>query len=120
MENAVEQLSQVSGIKGVIICGYDGLSISFKVSDSEKEADQFAEEISASFSEIYNNIQTSLARFDETNLSTIYLETEKYKFLAKILNDLEMILVTVAEKDARLGLVLLELEDAVKKIMEEE
>jgi predicted regulator of Ras-like GTPase activity (Roadblock/LC7/MglB family) len=113
MYQILEGLNKTSGIIGSMVVGNDGIVIA---ADLETKFDE--EAIGALAASITTNIQKSLERLETKPLTQVTVEAENAKLFfcnAKI-----GVLVVVAEPEVNIGLVRLEIRNAVSQLSKQE
>jgi predicted regulator of Ras-like GTPase activity (Roadblock/LC7/MglB family) len=113
MYQILEALNKTSGIIGSMIVGKDGIVIA---ADLKTQAEE--ETIGALAASITANVQKSLERLRTSPLHQVTIESDNAKFFftdAKI-----GIMVVLAEPDVNIGLVRLEIRNAVLKLSKQE
>ncbi len=109
MYNVLGELNKTSGIKGSMLVGNDGIIIAADL-DSQLED----ETVGAMAASIMSNVGKALGRLKHENPERITIEAEMGKIF---LNDAGVgILAVVTEPDVNVGLVRLEIRNAVTKI----
>ncbi|SYZ74025.1 conserved hypothetical protein [Candidatus Zixiibacteriota bacterium] len=109
MYQILEELNKTSGITGSMIVGNDGIVIAADLDTSFEE-----ETVGALAASITTNIQKSLDRLQQTPLSQVTIEATTGKLF---FTDAGIgILVVTAEKDVNIGLIRLEIKNAVSRI----
>ena len=112
MYNILGELNKTSGIKGSMLVGSDGIIIAADL-DSKYED----ETVGALASSIVSNITKAMDRLDQQQLDKITIEAENGKLF---LNDSNVgILAVVTEPDVNIGMVRLEIKNAVNQIAEQ-
>jgi len=112
MYNILGELNKTSGIKGSMLVGSDGIIIAADL-DSEYED----ETVGALASSIVSNITKAMDRLDQQQMDKITIEAENGKLF---LNDASVgILAVVTEPDVNIGMVRLEIKNAVNQIAEQ-
>jgi len=109
MYQILEELNKTSGITGSMIVGNDGIVIAADLDTSFEE-----EAVGALAASITTNIQKSLDRLQQTPLSQVTIEAANGKLFFS--NASIGILVVTAEKDVNIGLIRLEIKNAVTRI----
>ena len=112
MYQVLEELNRTSGITGSMIVGNDGIVIAADLDASFEE-----EAVGALAASITGNIQKSLDRLDQKSLSQVTIEAETGKLFFTG-NDIGILVVT-AQNDVNIGLIRLEIKNAVKKMKEQ-
>ncbi len=109
MYQVLEELNKTSGISGSMVVGNDGIVIAADMDASFEE-----ETIGALAASITSNIQKSLDRLEQAPLSQVTIEATSGKlFFANA--DIGTLVVT-AEKDVNIGLIRLEIKNAISKL----
>jgi hypothetical protein len=109
MYQVLEELNKTSGITGSMIVGKDGIVIAADLDTSFEE-----ETVGALAASITSNIQKSMDRLQQAPLAQVTIEAKSGKLFfseAKI-----GLLVVTAEDDVNIGLIRLEIKNAVNKI----
>jgi predicted regulator of Ras-like GTPase activity (Roadblock/LC7/MglB family) len=109
MYQVLEELNKTSGITGSMLVGNDGIVIASDLNTSFED-----ETIGALAASITSNIQKSLDRMQQTALRQITIEANTGKLFFADANI--GILVVTAEKDVNIGLIRLEMKNAISKI----
>lgn len=112
MYQVLEDLNKTSGITGSMIVGNDGIVIAADLDASFEE-----EAVGALAASITVNIQKSLDRLAQKSLSQVTIEAETGKLFFTG-NDIGILVVT-AQKDVNIGLIRLEIKNAIKKMKEQ-
>ncbi len=113
MYHILEGLNKTSGITGSMVVGNDGIVIAADLDSQVQE-----ETIGALAASITTNIQKSLERLGSAPLRQITIEAENAKlffFDARV-----GILVVMAEPEVNIGLVRLEIRNAINKLNSQE
>lgn len=109
MYQILEELNKTSGITGSMIVGNDGIVIASDLDTSLEE-----EAVGALAASITSNIQKSLDRLRQTDLAQVTIEAESGKLF---FSDAGVgILVVTAMRDVNIGLIRLEIKNAISKI----
>jgi predicted regulator of Ras-like GTPase activity (Roadblock/LC7/MglB family) len=109
MYQVLEELNKTSGITGSMIVGNDGIVIAADLDTSLEE-----EAVGALAASITSNIQKSLDRLQQTSLSQVTIEAESGKLF---FSDSGIgILVVTAQRDVNIGLIRLEIKNAVSRM----
>lgn len=109
MYQILEELNRTSGITGSMIVGNDGIVIASDLGTSLEE-----DTVGALAASITSNIQKSLNRLQQTPLSQVTIEAATGKLF---FSDAGIgILVVTAEKDVNIGLIRLEIKNAISRI----
>lgn len=109
MYQVLEELNKTSGITGSMLVGDDGIVIAADLDSSFEE-----DTVGALAASITSNIRKSMSRLQQTPLSQITIEAESGKLFfsgAKI-----GLLVVTAESDVNVGLIRLEIRNALSRI----
>lgn len=109
MYQVLEELNKTSGITGSMIVGGDGIVIAADLDTSFEE-----ETVGALAASITGSIQKSLDRLHQTPLSQVTIEAGSGKLFFS--NAGIGILVVTAERDVNIGLIRLEIRNAINKI----
>lgn len=109
MYDVLDDLNKTSGITGSMVVGNDGIVIAANLDESfESEA------IGALAASITTNIQKSLDRLKSTPLKQVTIEAEQGKLF---FTDAGLgILVVTTEKQVNIGLIRLEIKNAISKL----
>jgi len=113
MYQVLEVLNKTSGITGSMVVGNDGIVIAADLNTQIEE-----ETIGALAASITTNIQKSLKRMDATPLKQITIEADNAKLF--FFDATVGILVVVAEPEVNIGLVRLEIKNAISKLNNQE
>lgn len=109
MYQILEDLNKTSGITGSMIVGRDGMVIAADLHTSFEE-----EAIGALAASITSNIQKSMERLQQASLSQVTIEAASGKLF---FSDAQVgILVVTAETDVNIGLIRLEIKNAISRI----
>ncbi|UCD18541.1 MAG: roadblock/LC7 domain-containing protein [Candidatus Zixiibacteriota bacterium] len=109
MYQILDELNKTSGITGSMVVGNDGIVIASDLDTSLEE-----EAVGALAASITGNIQKSLDRMQQTPLKQITIEADTGKLF---LTDAGIgILVVTAERDVNIGLIRLEIKNAISRI----
>ncbi len=109
MYQILEELNKTSGITGSMIVGNDGIVIAADLDTSFEE-----EAVGALAASITSNIQKSMDRLQQASLSQVTIEAGSGKLFFSDANI--GILVVTAESDVNIGLIRLEIKNAVSRI----
>ncbi len=113
MYQILEVLNKTSGIIGSMVVGNDGIVIA---ADLNTQYDE--EAIGALAASITSNIQKSLERLESKPLTQVTIEADNAKMF---FCDAKMgVLVVVAEPGVNIGLVRLEIKNAISKLSRQE
>ncbi len=113
MYQILENLNKTSGISGSMIVGKDGIVIAADLNTQVNE-----EAIGALAASITSNIQKSLQRLDSSPLIQVSIEADNAKMF---FCDAGIgILVVLAEPEVNIGLVRLEMKNAIGKLTKQE
>ncbi len=109
MYQVLNELNKTSGITGSMVVGNDGIVIA-----ADLEATYEVETIGALAASIQANIQKSLDRLDTSSLKQVTIEAEQGKLF---FTDAGLgILVVTTAKDVNIGLIRLEIKNAISKL----
>jgi predicted regulator of Ras-like GTPase activity (Roadblock/LC7/MglB family) len=109
MYQILEELNKTSGITGSMVVGNDGIVIAADLDASFEE-----ETVGALAASITSNIQKSMGRMQQSPLSQVTIEADSGKmFLSE--TDIGLLVVT-AEPEVNIGLIRLEIKNAVMAI----
>jgi len=109
MYQILEELNRTSGITGSMIVGNDGIVIASDLGTSLEE-----DTVGALAASITSNGQKSLNRLQQTPLAQVTIEAATGKLF---FSDAGIgILVVTAEKDVNIGLIRLEIKNAISRI----
>ncbi|MBI5266623.1 MAG: roadblock/LC7 domain-containing protein [candidate division Zixibacteria bacterium] len=109
MYQVLDELNKTSGVTGSMVVGNDGIVIA---SDLSATFDQ--ETVGALAASITSNISKSLDRLHTSNLRQVTIEAENGKMF---FTDAGLgILVVTAEKECNIGLVRLEIKNAIGRL----
>ncbi len=109
MYQVLEELNKTSGISGSMVVGNDGIVIAADMDASFEE-----ETVGALAASITSNIQKSMDRLEQTPLSQVTIEATSGKlFFAKA--NIGTLVVTT-EKEVNIGLIRLEIKNAVSQL----
>ena len=109
MYDVLNELNKTSGITGSMVVGKDGIVIAADLEESLE-----SETVGALAASITTNIQKSLDRLESTPLSQVTIEAEQGKLF---FSDADIgILVVTTEKKVNIGLIRLEIKNAIGKL----
>lgn len=109
MYEVLNELNKTSGITGSMVVGKDGIVIA---ADLQEKLE--TETVGALAASITDNIQKSLDRMDASPLSQVTIEADNAKMF---FSDAGIgILVVTTEKQVNVGLIRLEIKNAVSKL----
>jgi len=109
MYQILEELNKTSGITGSMIVGKDGIVIASDLDTSFEE-----EAVGALAASITSNIQKSMDRLEQRPLKQITIEANSGKLF---FSDAGIgLLVVTAESDVNIGLIRLEIKNAITRI----
>lgn len=109
MYQVLNELNKTAGVTGSMVVGNDGIVIAADL-DSRFENDT----IGALAASITSNIHKSLERLDATPLAQVTIEAENGKLF--FVNAEIGILVVTTEQDVNIGLIRLEIKNAVRQL----
>ncbi len=110
MYQVLEELNKTSGISGSMVVGNDGIVIA-----SDMDASFEEETVGALAASITSNIQKSMDRLEQAPLSQVTIEATSGKLFFAKANSIGTLVVTT-EKDVNIGLIRLEIKNAVSKL----
>ncbi len=109
MYDVLDDLNKTTGITGSMVVGNDGIVIAANLDESFE-----GEAIGALAASITANIQKSLKRLESTPLRQVTIEAEEGKLF---FTDASLgILVVTTEKQVNIGLIRLEIKNAISKL----
>ncbi|UCG60604.1 MAG: roadblock/LC7 domain-containing protein [Candidatus Zixiibacteriota bacterium] len=109
MYDVLDDLNKTTGVTGSMVVGNDGIVIAANLDESFE-----GEAIGALAASITTNIQKSLDRLKSTPLKQVTIEAEQGKLF---FTDAGLgILVVTTEKQVNIGLIRLEIKNAISKI----
>ena len=109
MYQVLSELNRTPGITGSMVVGKDGIVIA-----ADLEENLEGDTVGALAASITSNIQKSLDRMQTSNLSQVTIEAENAKLF---FTDAPVgVLVVTAETDVNLGLIRLEIKNAVSQL----
>ena len=109
MYQILEELNKTSGITGSMVVGNDGIVIAADLDASFEE-----EAVGALAASITSNIQKSMGRLQQSPLSQVTIEADSGKMF---LSDAGIgLLVVTAESNVNIGLIRLEIKNAITSI----
>ena len=109
MYEVLNDLNKTTGITGSMVVGRDGIVIA-----ADLEAGFESETVGALAASITTNIQKSLDRLETTPLNQVTIEADEAKLF---FTDAGIgILVVTTQKDVNVGLIRLEIKNAVGKL----
>lgn len=109
MYDVLNELNKTSGITGSMIVGNDGIVIAADLQESLED-----EAVGALAASITTNIQKSLDRLDAKPLKQITIEADNSKLFFTDANI--GILVVTTEQNVNIGLIRLEIKNALSKL----
>lgn len=109
MYQVLSELNKTSGITGSMVVGNDGIVIAADLSTSFE-----GDTVGALAASITSNIQKSLERLQTSNLRQVTIEAENGKLF--FTDSGRGILVVTTERDINIGLIRLEIKNAVNKL----
>ena len=109
MESVLAELNKTTGIMGSFIVTEDGIMVA---SDFTRGLD--TEDVGALASSIINTAARAAEKMDQGQIEGMVLETEKNKIFFR--SSRVGYLVTITTRDANIGLVRVEMKNAVKKL----
>ncbi len=110
MYQVLSELNKTSGITGSMVVGNDGIVIAADLSTSFE-----GETVGALAASITSNIQKSLERLQTSNLRQVTIEAENGKMFFTDSGG-RGILVVTTERDINIGLIRLEIKNAINKL----
>ncbi len=109
MYDVLNELNKTTGISGSMIVGHDGIVIAADLDESFE-----SDTIGALAASITANIQKSLERLNTTPLKQVTIEADEGKLF---FTDAGLgILVVTTEKSVNIGLIRLEIKNAISKL----
>lgn len=109
MYDVLNDLNKTTGVTGSMMVGYDGIVIAADLDESFE-----GETIGALAASITTNIQKSLDRLKTTPLKQVTIEADEGKLF---FTDADIgILVVTTEKNVNIGLIRLEIKNAISKL----
>ena len=109
MYEILSELNKTSGVTGSMVVGSDGILIA-----ADLDASFEGETVGALAASITSNIQKSLDRLDTRSLKQVTIESEEAKLF---FTDAGLgILVVTTEKDVNVGLIRLEIKNAIERL----
>ena len=109
MYDVLSELNKTTGISGSMIVGHDGIVIAADLDESFE-----GDTIGALAASITANIQKSLERLNTTPLKQVTIEADEGKLF---FTDAGLgILVVTTEKSVNIGLIRLEIKNAISKL----
>lgn len=109
MYDILSELNKTSGVTGSMVVGSDGIVIA-----ADMDASFEGETVGALAASISSNIQKSLERLNTTPLNQVTIEADNGKLF---FSDAGMgILVVTTEKSVNLGLIRLEIKNAIARL----
>ncbi|KAA3630778.1 MAG: hypothetical protein DWP97_14575 [Calditrichaeota bacterium] len=109
MYDVLSELNKTTGITGSMVVGNDGIVIAADLDESFE-----GETIGALAASITSNIQKSLDKLQSTPLKQVTIEADEGKLF---FSDAELgILVVTTEKAVNIGLIRLEIKNAISKL----
>jgi predicted regulator of Ras-like GTPase activity (Roadblock/LC7/MglB family) len=111
MEEILEKLSQTTGVIGCFITGLDGLVVASKIR-SDKDQDLLA----ATTADLFRSLGSAFEKLDDGKTVLLTIERTNDKIFIYPLENMETILVVLSEPKINLGLIRMELQEALKKL----
>jgi predicted regulator of Ras-like GTPase activity (Roadblock/LC7/MglB family) len=109
MFDVLHDINRTSGVTGSMIVGHDGIVIAADLDTRYQE-----EAVGALAASITANVNTSMQRLNEDEMTQITIEADHGKlFMSR--NDVGILVVT-AESEVNIGLVRLEMKHAMSRI----
>jgi uncharacterized protein len=109
MYQILEELNKTSGITGSMVVGNDGIVIAADMDTSLED-----ETVGALAASITTNIQKSLDRLQQTPLAQVTIEADSGKMF---FSDAGIgVLVVTAETEVNIGLIRLEIKNAIARL----
>ncbi len=109
MYDILSELNKTSGVTGSMVVGNDGIVIA-----ADMDASFEGETVGALAASISSNIQKSLERLNTSPLNQVTIEADNGKLF---FSDAGMgILVVTTEKSVNLGLIRLEIKNAISRL----
>ncbi len=109
MYDVLDDLNKTTGITGSMVVGNDGIVIAANLDESFED-----DTIGALAASITTNIQKSLDRLESTPLKQVTIEAEQGKLF---FTDAGLgILVVTTEQQVNIGLIRLEIKNAISKL----
>ena len=109
MYQVLEELNKTSGISGSMVVGNDGIVIAADMDTSFDE-----ETVGALAASITSNIQKSMNRLEQTPLSQVTIEASSGKLFFADAGIGTLVVTT--EKQVNIGLIRLEIKNAISKL----
>lgn len=109
MYQVLEELNKTSGISGSMVVGDDGIVIAADMDTSFDE-----ETVGALAASITSNIKKSMSRLEQAPLSQVTIEATSGKLFFAQANIGTLVVTT--SKDVNIGLIRLEIKNAVSKL----
>lgn len=109
MYQVLSELNKTPGITGSMLVGKDGIVIAADLEESLE-----GDTVGALAASITANIQKSLDRLNNSSLSQVTIEAEEAKMF---FTDCPLgVLVVIAQKDVNIGLIRLEIKNALSQL----
>ncbi len=109
MYDVLSELNRTSGVTGSMVVGHDGIVIAADLDTAYQD-----ETIGALAASITSNVNKSLQRLSEDQLDQLTIEADHGKIFM-LSNDVGILVVT-AETNVNIGLVRLEMKNAISRI----
>ena len=110
MYDVLNDLNKTTGVTGSMVVGNDGIVIAADLDESFE-----GETIGALAASITTNIQKSLDRLKTTPLKQVTIEADEGKLFFTDAGDMGILVVTT-EKNVNIGLIRLEIKNAISKL----
>ena len=111
MRDILKRINRISGIRGTMIIGGDGLVVAADMAD-----DGDPNVLAALASTVVTTLKSSLSRMEEGEISRFLLNGSQGSMALFVVGD--TILLTLVRKDANMGMVLVELKEASQELSE--
>lgn len=109
MQSIIKQINRIEGVRGCVLAGDDGLVIASEVANTEDTSPLGA---------VASSVSTSLAsivdRLKQGTLSRFVMSGTAGSVILVPIND--AILLTLVRKDANMGMILVELKQAISEL----
>ncbi len=111
MEEILEKLCQTAGVLGCLLTGSDGLVIA-----SEKLEGKDTEFLGAMVADLYRNIDTNFQKLEAGGTQLVTIERTVDKLVVHKLQTSETFLAVLTQPRINLGLLRMEVQQAVSKL----
>ncbi len=106
----LERLENLGEIIGTAVVNRNGLLVSSRL---PRDIDD--RKLSALAATMFEGIETATLNFNNNQIKNVTVEYQDYQLIIEEIND-NVILVSLSEMDANLGLIFIEIEESIKNI----